>query len=90
MLIADLLLQGQENAIPLRHLKTTTGMTGRAIRKQIEGERRRGIPVLSDNVGGYFLPANEEEREQFVKSMRHRANEILKSAAAIERGGVNE
>lgn len=84
--IADLLLQGQENAIPLRQLKAMTGRRGRDLRKQIERERRRGIPILSDNVGGYFLPANEGEREQFVKSMRHRAGEILKSAAAIERG----
>lgn len=89
MLIADLLLQGQENAIPLRQLKAVTGMKGRTIRKMIESERRRGIPVLSDNVGGYFLPADEGEKEQFVKSMQHRAGEILKSAAAIERGGVS-
>lgn len=86
MQIADLLLQGQENAIPLRQLKAMTGQRGRDLRKQIERERRRGIPVLSDNVGGYFLPANEGERERFVKSMRHRVGEILKSAAAIERG----
>lgn len=89
MLIADLLLQGQENAIPLRQLKAVTGMKGRTIRKMIESERRRGIPVLSDNVGGYFLPADEGEKERFVKSMQHRAGEILKSAAAIERGGVS-
>ena len=88
MLIADFLLHGQENAIPLRHLKAVTGMKGRAIRKMIERERRRGIPVLSDNVGGYFLPEKEEEREQFIKSMQHRAEEILKSAAAIERAEV--
>ena len=86
MLIADLLLEGQENAIPLRQLKAMTGRRGRNLRRQIEGERRRGILILSDNVGGYLLPANEGERERFVRSMRHRAGEILKSTEAIERG----
>ena len=84
MLIPDLLLEGQENAIPLRQLKAMTGRRGRDLRKQIERERRRGIPILSDNVGGYFLPANEGEREQFVKSMRHRAGEILKSPGPVD------
>lgn len=86
---ANLLLQRQENAIPLRQLKAITGMKDRTIRNTIESERRRGIPVLSDNVGGYFLPADEGEKERFIKSMQHRAGEILKSAAAIERGGVS-
>ncbi len=85
--ISDFLMHGAENAVPLRHLKAVTGMEGRTIRRKIESERRRGIPILSDNLNGYFLPASEGERERFVKSMRHRAGEILKSAAAIERGG---
>lgn len=84
--ISDLLLHGQENAISMRHIKAITGMKGRAIRKMIETERRQGIPVLSDNISGYFLPKDEGEKDRFVKSMQHRAGEILKSAAAIERG----
>lgn len=85
--ISDLLLHGQENAIPLRHIKAITGMKGRAVRRMIEEERRQGIPVLSNCVSGYFIPANESEKERFVRSMTHRAHEILKSAAAIEQGG---
>lgn len=82
--IADLLLRGQENAIPLRQLKAMTGRRGRDLRKQIERGRRRGIPILSDNLSGYFLPANEDERERCIKSLRHRASEIFRTAAAIE------
>lgn len=84
--IAKLLSVGAGHAIPLHDLVALTGWSEREVRRQIERERRRGVPILSDNMSGYFLPANENELAQFIKSMRHRAGEILKSAAAIEQG----
>lgn len=50
-------------------------------------ERREGRPILADNATGYYLPATEHERAACVRSMRHRAAEILAAARAIERGG---
>ena len=76
--IADLLLPGRENAIPRRELD------GRTVRLMIERERREGSPILADNATGYYLPATEHERAACVRSMRHRAGEIMKSAQAIE------
>ena len=72
--IADLLLPGRENAIPRRELERLTGLDGRTVR-------------LADNATGYYLPATEHERAACVRSMRHRAAEILAAARAIERGG---
>lgn len=69
----------------LSDLHRLTGKDKRVIRAEIQQERLSGTPILSDNLSGYFLPANEDERERCVKSLRHRAGEILKSAAAIER-----
>lgn len=83
--IADLLSYGQENAIPRRHLEKLTGLDGRTVRLMIERERREGMPILADNATGYYLPATEHERAACVRSMRHRAGEIMKSARAIER-----
>ena len=83
--IADLLSYGQENAVPRRHLEKLTGLDGRTVRLMIERERREGVPILADNVTGYYLPATEHERAACVRSMRHRAGEIMKSARAIER-----
>ena len=83
--IADLLSYGQENAIPRRHLEKLTGLDGRTVRLMIERERHEGVPILADNVTGYYLPATEHERAACVRSMRHRAGEIMKSAQAIER-----
>ena len=85
--IVDLLSYGQENAVPRRHLEKLTGLDGRTVRLMIERERREGVPILADNATGYYLPATEHERAACVRSMRHRAVEIMRTARAIERGG---
>lgn len=85
MKIADLLCYGQANAVPLRDLAGITGLDGRVVRAMISAERRAGAAILSDNQTGYYLPANEEEKARFVRSMRHRAKEILCAADAVER-----
>lgn len=85
MKIADLLCYGQANAVPLRDLAGITGLDGRVVRAMIAAERRAGAAILSDNQTGYYLPANEEEKARFVRSMRHRAKEILCAADAVER-----
>lgn len=85
MKIADLLRYGQANAVPLRDLAGITGLDGRTVRAMISAERRAGAAILSDNATGYYLPANEEEKARFVRSMRHRAQEILSAADAVEK-----
>lgn len=88
MRIADLLSHGQENAVPLRQLMVITGADGRTIREKIAAERLGGVPILSNNSTGYFLPGNKGERDRFVRSMRHRAKEIERVAEAIEKAEV--
>ena len=62
-----------------------TKLDGRTVRAMIAAERLAGVPILSDNSTGYFLPGNKGERERFVRSMRHRAREIERAADAIEK-----
>ena len=59
-------------------------MDGRTVRLMIERERRAGTPICADNLSGYYLPATEDERAACVRSMRHRAGEIMRTARAIE------
>lgn len=82
--ISDYLSAGQENAVPLRHLKEVMGTDGRTARLMIQRERLAGIPILADNQTGYFLPATEEEKQRCVRSMKHRAKEVERVAKAIE------
>ena len=55
------------------------------VRKQIHIERRRHIPILSNNLDGYYLPSSKEEKDRCVDSLRRRAAEILEAADAIEK-----
>lgn len=86
--ISDYLSYGQENAIPRRELERLTSMDGRTVRLMIERERRAGTPICADNATGYFLPSTAAEKAACVRSMRHRAGEILRTARAIERGAA--
>ena len=63
-----------------------TGLSDRELRLMIEAERRKGTPILSDNIHGYFLPGDSAERDRCVRSLRRRAGEIMETAAAIEGG----
>ncbi len=85
--VADYLHQGQQHAISRRELEGILQMDGREIRKQIEIERRQGVPILSDCKRGYFLAESPEEVTAFVCSMRHRAQEIMTTASTIESAG---
>jgi len=85
-MIAKLLHYGAENGVTLRDLENLTKLDSRTIRKQIEMERRAGVPILADCKSGYFLPGTEYEKARCVKSMRGRARAILRSAEAIEKG----
>ena len=82
--ISGLLATGRENAVPLKHLTSITGLDGRTVRLMIATERLSGIPICADNATGYYLPANEDERDTCVRSMRHRAGEIERVADALE------
>lgn len=84
-IISRLLMAGSENGLHLSDLVRLTKTDSRAVRNMIHAERRRGIPILSDNVNGYFLPSNEREREKCINSLRHRAESILAAADAIEK-----
>ena len=83
--ISRLLSHGRANAAPLRHLTAMTKLDGRTVRAMIAEERLAGMPILSDNSTGYFLPASEDEKARFIRSMKHRAGEIMRVAKSIER-----
>ena len=65
-----------------------TGLSDRELRLMIESEQRQGIPILSDNIHGYFLLGDSAERDRCIRSLRRRAGEIMETAAAIEHAEV--
>lgn len=86
--ILSCLRVGVENALTLSDLTSVTGFDPRAIRREIHKARRDGVPVLSDCEHGYFFPSSAVEKRRFVRSMKHRAKEILAVARAVESGAA--
>ena len=82
--ISRFLLPGRENGLHLQDLVRITNLTEREVRQQIRRERRQHVPIISDCKNGYFLPGNPQERAACVRSLRHRAGQILAVAKAIE------
>lgn len=89
MRISNLLSSGAENGIGLRDLCNMTGLSQREVRQVIQRERLNGAPILSNNRDGYFLPGNEMEVASCVRSLRHRATEVFRTAEAIKKAAVN-
>ena len=82
MRISEYLPTGKENAIPSRALADMLGFdTVRELQKAIERERQSGAVILSTCTegGGYFLPANETEIREFIRTLSNRAKNTRRS-----------
>lgn len=89
--IEDYLLRGRDSSIKIAHLEQITGLRARQISQAVQEARRRGVPVLSSShPGGYFIAATEEEKKRFLKSMGHRAKEIIATLRCLEQAKVEE
>ena len=84
--IADYLGRDRESARKGRELCAALDVDSRTLRQRIELERRNGAAIVADNRSGYWVTDDPAEAQAFVRSMRHRAREILRTARAIERG----
>lgn len=82
--ISDLLRPGSGNGIRLSELVQLIGEDERSVRRRIQGERKAGKLILSDNASGYFLPASADDVRRFVRSMSRRAREISAIALVAE------
>lgn len=82
MKITEYLPTGKENAIPSKTLAEILGFdTVRELQKAIERERQAGAVILSTCTegGGYFLPANETEIREFIRTLSNRAKNTRRS-----------
>ena len=84
-MVEEVLKTGQRNALSPEYLAKRLNLgTVRALQKQ---ERWEGAVILSTSIppGGYYLPENEREVRQFIRTLENRADNTLgalKSARA--------
>ena len=91
---AELLKVGKKNATTTHDLCVLTGIDSvRGLRGAIARERKAGAVILSNPYGGYFLPGNKQEVEEFVKEQDRKARSImvaLQSARQYLRADENQ
>lgn len=78
--ISDFLKEGKENAISAEKLADTMGCKNvRILQELIAAERAAGAVIISSTTGGYYLPANKREIQEFCKTLENRANNTLQA-----------
>ncbi len=83
MKIAELIPTGRENAVSIKTLMHSTGWTERAIRAAVNRERVSGALILSNRQdGGYYLPQNRSEIQEFITSNEAQAFSTLRMLRA--------
>ena len=89
--VMEALYTGKENAISAQELCDYLGFNSvRELQYEISRERKAGAVILStcQEGGGYFLPGNDGEVRQFIRTLENRAKntfEALRSARGFLR-----
>jgi predicted DNA-binding transcriptional regulator YafY len=85
-MIYELLHVGEGNATTAAELAGVCHCTTRDITRQIEKERRDGLPICATcSNGGYYLPEDAEDLERYCDRLKHRSIEIFKTRQALVR-----
>lgn len=83
--ISDVLKPGIENAVSLEFLCSYYGASDRIVRKFLHYARVNGIPVLSSTkYGGYYLPKDQHEAQEFIRAQTNRAKACFASLKAAK------
>ncbi|MCB7317149.1 hypothetical protein [Lacrimispora sp. 210928-DFI.3.58] len=80
LIVADILPEGKENAVSSEALCNFLGFGSvRELQKQIARERAAGAVILStcQDDGGYFLPGNDQEVKEFIRTLESRGKKTL-------------
>ncbi len=86
-MIAEILLQGEENALSGRFICDQLGIKARELTIAIERERREGQPICA-NCGknpGYYLAPDIETMDNYCRRLKHREQELRTTRKACER-----
>lgn len=84
-MVKEILLKGEQSAIPGRDLCMLLNMRPRDLQKLIERERRDGAPICASydrRNPGYYLAETQEEMRDYCGKLRKRAGEIFKTRRA--------
>lgn len=91
MLIENYIPVGRENKISRKSLAICTGLPDRSVRRLISDARMRGLPIVGDPAGGYYMAETEEDVMLLLGELRSRIIKLSHCAGAVrEKAGIKE
>ena len=86
-IVEDLLKHGKENACTTATLCQLLNMDTRTLQAEIAREREDGAVILStcQGSGGYYLPSNTEEVQEFIRTLEARGRRTLCALKSAKR-----
>ena len=79
---------GRENKISRQSLSICTGLPDRTVRRLISDARMRGIPIVGDPAGGYYMAETEEDVMLLLGELYSRIEKLAHCAGAVKAKGL--
>lgn len=90
-LIENYIPAGRDNKISRQSLSICTGLPDRTVRRLISDARMRGIPIVGDPAGGYYMAETEEDVMLLLGELRSRIIKLSHCAGAVRaKAGIKE
>lgn len=74
---------GRENKISRESLRACTGLPDRSVRRLISDARMRGLPVVGDPVGGYYMAETEADIRLLMSELMSRMMKLYACYDAV-------
>ena len=87
-LIEDYIPVGRDNKISRKSLVLCTGLPDRTVRRLISEARMRGLAIVGDPTGGYYLAENEGDVRLLLSELNSRINKLEHCAGAVRAKGL--
>lgn len=87
-LIENYIPAGRDNKISRQSLSICTGLPDRTVRRLISDARMRGIPIVGDPAGGYYMAETEADINLLLGELYSRIEKLAHCAGAVKAKGL--
>jgi predicted DNA-binding transcriptional regulator YafY len=87
-LIENYIPAGRDNKISRQSLSICTGLPDRTVRRLISDARMRGIPIVGDPAGGYYMAETETDVRLLLSELNSRIEKLTHCAGAVKAKGL--
>ena len=79
---------GRENKISRESLRACTGLPDRSVRRLISDARMRGVAIVGDPTGGYYMAETEEDVNLLLAELGSRITKLQHCYGAVAAKGL--